>query len=51
MDLKEIKGNRLYSDSSKVCKAVCELKPTSNAEKALIADIIKNGDEITLRNY
>lgn len=45
MDLKEIKGNRLYSDSSKVCKAACELKPTSNIEKALIADIVKNGDK------
>lgn len=40
-----MKCRQLHSDSSKVCKAACELKPTSNAEKALIADIVKNGDK------
>ncbi|WP_429945934.1 DUF637 domain-containing protein [Bibersteinia trehalosi] len=34
-----------FINGSKVCKAACELKPTSNAEKALIADIVKNGDK------
>ena len=35
-----------YINSTKICDSACILKPTSNTERALIDDIVKNGDPL-----